>query len=161
GADLRGLVHFAFACFGAGTPQYDDYGQYDAPAAVIADQPFVAALPRAMLARGALAFVSHVDMAWGYSFMPPQPVVQADGLTPLEAFRRAIHRILAGDPVAHALRDQYDRGLNLSSSLLETIAMLRRRAPVSPATIAKMWTERNDARAYLLVGDPAARIRVD
>ena len=161
GADLRGLVHFAFACFGAGTPQYDDYGQYNAPAAIIANQPFVAALPRAMLARGALAFVSHVDMAWGYSFMPAQPVTQADGLKPIEAFRRAIHRILAGDPVAHALRDQYDRGVHLSSSLLETIASLRRRTPVPPATIAKLWTERNDARAYLLVGDPAARLRVD
>jgi hypothetical protein len=161
GADLRGLVHFAFACFGAGTPQYDDYGQYDAPAAIIADQPFVAALPRAMLARGALAFVSHIDMAWGYSFMAAQPLAQADGLKPLEAFRRAVHRILAGDPIAHALRDQYDRGVHLSSSLLETIALLRRRAPVSRATIAQMWTERNDARAYLLVGDPAARLRVN
>ena len=160
-ADLRGLVHFAFACFGAGTPHYDDYGQHDSPAAIIADQPFVAALPRAMLARGALAFIGHVDMAWGYSFMSAQSVVQADGLKPIEAFRRAVHRILAGDPVAHALRDQYDRGVHLSSSLLETIALLRRRAPVPPATIAQLWTERNDARAYLLVGDPAARLRVN
>jgi hypothetical protein len=62
GGDLSGLVHFAFACYGAGTPQYDDYSQ---SAAIIANQPFVAALPRAMLARGALAFISHVDIAWG------------------------------------------------------------------------------------------------
>ena len=92
-ADLHGLIHFAFACFECGTPQYDDYSQ---SAAIIANKPFVAALPRAMLAHGALAFVSHVDMAWGYSFMPAQSVVQTDGLKPLEAFQRAVHRILAG-----------------------------------------------------------------
>ena len=157
GGDLHGLVHFAFACFGAGTPQHDDYGQPDAPAAMIANQPFVAALPRAMLCHGALAFVGHVEMAWGYSFMADQP----NGLTPLEAFRRGLHRILAGDPIAHALRDQYDRGVHLSSSLLEQIAFQHRKAPVSPATLVRMWIERNDARAYVLIGDPAARLRVD
>jgi hypothetical protein len=161
GADLRGLVHFAFACFGAGTPQHDDYAPPDAPAPIIADRPFVAALPRAILARGALAFIGHVEMAWGYSFMAPQPMAPPNGITPLEAFQRALRRILYGDPIAYALRDQYDRGLQLSSSLLETIAFKQRNQPVSAAALAQMWTERNDARAYLLVGDPAARLRVD
>jgi hypothetical protein len=161
GTDLRGLVQFAFACFGAGTPEHDDYAPPDTPAAVIADRPFVAALPRAMLSRGALAFISHVDMAWGYSFMATQPFVPPGALTPQEAFRRALDRILRGKPVAHAMRDQYDRGLNLSSSLLETIAYKHRNHPVAPAELVRMWTERNDARAYLLIGDPAARLRVD
>ena len=161
GADLRGLVHFAFACFGAGTPQYDDYAPPDTPARVIAERPFVAALPRAMLSCGALAFISHVEMAWGYSFMAAQPLAPPSGLTPLEAFQRALVRILRGDPIAHAMRDQYDRGVHLSSSLLETIAYKQRKQPVPPAALVRMWTERNDARAYLLVGDPAARLRVD
>jgi hypothetical protein len=161
GADLRGLVHFAFACFGAGTPQHDDYAQPDTPAAIIADRPFVAALPRAMLSHGALAFISHVEMAWGYSFMAAQPFAPPGALTPLEAFQRALVRILRGNPIAHAMRDQYDRGVHLSSSLLETIAYKQRNQPVPPAELVRMWTERNDARAYLLVGDPAARLRVD
>ena len=146
-------IHFAFACFGAGHASVRRLQSVCCDSAISPLwQPYHA--PCSLMVP--LAFVSHVDMAWGYSFMPAQSVVQTDGLKPLEAFQRAVHRILAGDPVAHALRDQYDRGLHLSSSLLETIAFQRRKAPVSPATIVHMWTQRNDARAYLLVGDPAA-----
>jgi hypothetical protein len=58
-ADLRGLVGFHFACFGAGTPRYDDFSRKgDASALVdIAPHAFVARLPQRMLGRahGALA----------------------------------------------------------------------------------------------------------
>jgi hypothetical protein len=160
GADVRGLIHFAFACFGAGTPQHDDYGDPGQPARVIADRPFVAALPREMLARGALAFIGHVDRAWDYSFRGAHPIALPGVITPLEAFQRALRRILRGGTVAHALRDEHDRGVHLSTSLLETIASRRHNAVVSTVTLANLWTERNDARAYVLIGDPAARLRV-
>jgi hypothetical protein len=159
--DLRGLVHFAFACFGAGTPTYNDYTRPNTPATVIADRGFVAGLPKQMLVRGALAFIGHVDAAWGYSFLPREGMLTGEGITPLEAFQRALQRILAGAPLAHALRDQHDRGVHLSSTLLETIAALQRGADVSATALAQMWIERNDARAYVLIGDPATRLRVD
>lgn len=159
GADVRGMVHFAFACYGAGTPRHDDYASPDGAARMIADQPFVAALPRQMLARGALAFIGHVDRAWGFSFLGAQASPPPGATTPLEAFQRALRRILRGDPIAYALRDAYDRGIHLSTSLLETIAAKSYGAEVAPVTLARLWVERNDARAYLVVGDPAARLR--
>ncbi|HEY1292125.1 MAG TPA: hypothetical protein VGJ60_03445 [Chloroflexota bacterium] len=156
---LRGLMHYAFACFGAGTPQYDDYDFSGAPAAIAA-HPFVAALPRQLLRQGALAFIGHVELAWGYSFMP-DGATQPGGLTATDAFQRALRRLMTGEHVGHVLRDQHDRGVHLSSSLLDTIARSRQTQQVDEAEVAQLWTERNDARAYIVLGDPAARLRVD
>jgi hypothetical protein len=161
GARLDGLIHFAFACFSAGTPKYDDYAAPDALAPVIAEHAFVAALPRQMLAQGALGFVGHIEQAWGYSFLSNQLAAGPQvGITPLEAFRRALSRILAGKPIGFAMRDHYDRGVHLSSSLLEMIAFRQRNEPVSNVTLAQTWIERNDARAYMVLGDPAVRLQV-
>jgi hypothetical protein len=111
-----------------------------------------------LLARGALAFIGHVELAWGYSFMPAEA---STGLAPVEAFQRALRHILAGEPVGFALRDQHDRGVHLSSSLLEALARERVQAKRDPIRLAYLWTERNDARAYIVIGDPAARVRLD
>jgi hypothetical protein len=159
--DPLGLIHVAFACFGAGTPQHDDYAIGEAaPERLIAERPFVADLPRQLLARGALAFIGHVDRAWSYSFAGNGPAGLPGAITPAEALQRALARLLKGGPVGHALRDEHDRGVNLSSSLLEDIAARRRRIAVSELDLANKWIERNDARAYVVLGDPAARLRV-
>jgi hypothetical protein len=160
-ASVRGMVHFAFACYSAGTPRYDDYaygrGISDP---IIADQPLVSSLPREMLSRGALAFIGHVDRAWTYSFRTNQLVDLAGFLTPGEAFQRTLTRLLRGRTIGHSLRDQYDRGVHLSSSLLEDVASRRQKVIIPELTIANKWVERNDARAYVVLGDPAARLRV-
>jgi len=153
--NVRGLVHFAFACFGAGTPSQDDFAHSrNKVAPIIADQPFVASLPQQLLSRGALAFIGHVERAWGFSFIGPTGAPQLTG------FERAIRRLLRGIPVGHALRDQHDRALQLSHSLLEDLNELDYGKVISPETIAEKWMERNDARAYVLIGDPGARLRV-
>ena len=79
--DVRGMVHYCFACFGGGTPKFDDYGNPDKVQVVeIAEQPFTSALPSAMLARGALAFIGHIERAWGYSFIGASSPVSVRGL---------------------------------------------------------------------------------
>jgi hypothetical protein len=154
-ANVRGLVHFAFACYGAGTPRHDDFSHGRSKVApIIADQPFVANLPRQALARGALAFIGHVERAWGYSFIGPRGAPQ-----PL-AFTRAVDRLLKGAPVGHALRDMHDKGAQLASSLLEDLNDMDFGRVVPAVIIAEKWKERNDARAHILLGDPGARLRV-
>jgi hypothetical protein len=152
---VHGLVHYAFACYGAGTPKHDDFAHGRKTVPVIADRPFVANLPRQMLARGALAFIGHVERAWAYSF------IGETNRSMTTAFERALARILRGVPLGHALRDQHDRGVQLSSSLLETLHELNLGKIIPPLTIANRWIERNDARAYCLLGDPGARVRVN
>ena len=154
-ANVGGLVHFAFACYGAGTPRHDDFSHGKSKVApIIANQPFVANLPRQALARGELAFIGHVERAWGYSFIGPQGAPQ-----PL-AFTRAIDRLLKGMPVGHALRDMHDKGTQLASSLLEDLNDMDFGRIVPAIVIAEKWKERNDARAHILLGDPGAQLRV-
>ena len=71
-ASLLGMVAVLFACFGGGTPYWDDYAvAQDKQRQALAHRAFLAALPRRMLSHprgGALAVIAHVERAWGYSF---------------------------------------------------------------------------------------------
>jgi len=158
GANVRGMVHFAFACFGAGTPTYDDFSTgLSGLAPVIAPFPFVSNLANQELINGALAFIGHIDRAWGYSFISMKGEAQILG------FERALKNMLLEKrawPISHCLRDLSDRALHLSKGLLEDLNELNFGKKIPPLEIASKWIERNDARAYALIGDPAARVRV-
>jgi hypothetical protein len=43
-ADLQGLIAFHFACYGLGTPQFNDFKQYDGEKQ-LAEAPFITRLP--------------------------------------------------------------------------------------------------------------------
>lgn len=151
-ADLHGLVAFLFACFGAGTPALDGFLRDPAETPRrLAPRPFMSALPARLLSHrrgGALAVIGHVDRAWGYSMWQP-------GVGPqILPFYNFIARVLDGEPVGHALRDFPERSAILGASLLDDI----RAGDLSPKELAQRWIERNDARNYILLGDPAARL---
>jgi hypothetical protein len=163
-ANVSGLVAFLFACFGGGTPDADQFLMDLAQAGVappLAPQPFVAALPRRLLAhpRGsALAVVGHVDRAWGFSIQPPKMTDAQIG-----PFRNGLGFILDGCPVGHAIAQQFGQKFAaLSTSLLSAVS------PTTPASmrpadrdLVTFWLERNDAQNYVVLGDPAVRIRKD
>jgi hypothetical protein len=160
--NVRGMVHYAFACFSAGTPAHDDFFYKNSDLAPeISDVPFVAELPRQLLANGALAFIGHVDRAWSYSFLGEWMSKIEDGSNPLLGFERTLATLLNGFPVGHALRDQHDRALQLSNSLLERIHRLRATGTGSKASLALEWINRNDARSYIVIGDPAACLKIE
>jgi hypothetical protein len=157
-ARVRGMICFHFACYGAGTPLRDDF--WPEPAAAppeIAERPFVARLPQRLLAHprgGALAVLGHLDRAWGFS------ILGASGLPQLLPFENALRAILQGYPVGHALRDFRERFAALSTALADALDRFRHGATVADDELAGMWVERNDARNYAVLGDPAARLRV-
>lgn len=158
-ARVHGLVAFLFACYGAGTPAVDHFlaDRSRAPEP-IAERSFVAALPQRLLSHpngGALAVIGHVERAWGYSIKPP-------GLGPrLLPFRNLLGRVLRGEPVGHATKDFSDRyvsaALRIQNAQAGTLPGPRPRE----ADLAAAWIERNDAQNYILLGDPAVRLRVD
>jgi len=158
-ARLHGLISFHFACYGAGTPDRDAFLHVPgAPPPVIAAEPFVARLPQRLLSHprgGALAVIGHVDRAWGYS------VVGSDRQSHRLPFENTLGALLQGWPVGHAVRDFRQRFAALSASLSERLERQGFGAEVPEQELRRLWTERNDARNYAVLGDPAARLRID
>jgi hypothetical protein len=155
GACLPGLVSFHFACHSGGTPRSSPLGP-GAPAGSVsvAPQEFVAALPQRLLSRrpqGALATVGHVDRAWGYSFLWDRIGSQP------QAFESALRAILAGRPVGYAMEAFNERYADLAFDLLSLMESGRQ---PDDEQLAEAWMARNDARGYVLFGDPAVRLPV-
>lgn len=172
-ARLLGLIAFLFACFGAGTPQYDDFAistqmgemharnqpvtgleQHDR--IPIAPQPFVARLPQRLLGHpkgGALAVVGHVDRAWGSSFI-------WEGAQQVATFESAMTKLLAGNRLGFAVEDFNNRYAELSTELTSRVEAIKFREIVPPEELAGLWTANNDARSYVVLGDPAVKLAV-
>jgi hypothetical protein len=152
--DVRGLVAFLFACYGAGTPQIDSYPTRAGTRHEIAKTPFVAALPQRLLARGALGVIGHVDIAYGYSFKPRDS--EGPQLGPYNA---CLGHLLTGSCLGIATCDLSGRAAVLGAQMLDTL--MPGNTPPNPTEVADMWCERNDARGYILLGDPAIKLRFD
>ena len=157
-ANVQGAVAFFFACYSAGTPRADEFavGTGD-EAPTIADEPFVAALPKAMLAHpngGALAAIGHIERAWGHSFLS-----EAGPL--LVPFQSAIAEILRGSRLGWAIQDFNQRYAALSANLSTVLRDISFGKTVDDVELAALWTQRNDAQNYVLIGDPAVQLRVE
>jgi hypothetical protein len=178
---LPGGVWFMLACFGAGTPDRSAYwhwlkrlqseGQFQGDiAGVLAglptanERPFVAQVPKSVLAstNGPLAFIGHVDLAWTYGFRDLD-----DGAKDRPAkYLSLLHSALEGNRVGLAF-DELFRYVHSTNSELATAADRAeedraRGLATSPdlARQAHLWMLRNDLGAYVLLGDPAARLPI-
>ncbi|HWU86233.1 MAG TPA: hypothetical protein VN253_03120 [Kofleriaceae bacterium] len=95
--------------------------------------------------------IGHVERAWEYSITPPRLGPQ------ILPFRNAIARILAGQPVGEATTDLTGRHAALAA---EMVSLLGPNGPhLDDYALVVRWIEQNDARNYILLGDPAVRLR--
>ncbi|MCI0387900.1 MAG: hypothetical protein MOB07_03890 [Acidobacteria bacterium] len=156
---LDGLIVFSFACYSAGTPQLEDFSHFlNQEPSELAPHPFVARLPQRLLAQGALAFIGHVERAWDYSFL------WQDVGSHTDTFQSTLEAILKGVPVGHAFEYFNDRYADLARELTgsEEEGLLHQfnlGEPVDPDELVALWMAHNDARAYVLIGDPFVRIK--
>lgn len=157
-ARVHGLVHFLFACYGGGCPTHDNFGLGSGePPRPLVDTPIVARLPQRLLARGALATLAHVDRAWAYSFQNSRSAPQ------VQEMRDVMVRILQGQRLGQAT-DQFNMRWAVLSAELQEAQNLRESIDeqlVSNAALANRYVARNDARNYVVLGDPAVRLRTD
>ena len=169
-AQLQGSVGFLFACYSGGCPAQDNYHQgKDGSPINVAPEPFITRLPQALLSRGMLAVIAHIDMAFPYAFLDtsgtPQP--QAVRL-PLESMMRGQRTGVAADSLSGMWSTRSSQ-----LALAQADAQAQARAtPAPPADsgattpapvsklIAQMTIARDDARNYILLGDPATQLRL-
>jgi|HubBroStandDraft_3_1064219.scaffolds.fasta_scaffold02674_4 hypothetical protein len=154
-ARVAGMIAFHFSCFGAGTPRRDGFPVPLHGRREIAPKSFLSRLSRRLLthpAGGALAVVGHVDRAWSWSFAG----AGEDGPTLRPVFESALRRLTGGYPVGYATEFFNSCYAELSTVLDEEA----RSSAGDDERLAQLWTSRNDARSYAVLGDPAVRLAV-
>jgi len=157
-ARVHGMIAFHFACYGAGTPAFDRFiyepGESPEP---IAKEAFISALPKKLLSHskgGALAVIGHVERAWGYSITGNTSGPQ------LIPFQNTIGLLLQGKPIGLAVKDFNERFAALSTNLSDLQDKINLTYRIPESTLVSTWLERNDAEGYVVLGDPAVRLRV-
>jgi hypothetical protein len=157
--NLLGSVVFHFACFGAGTPYWDDFAIAKSQnRKAIAGRPFIASLPNRLLSLpggGALAVIGHIDRAWNYSFQWSSIEEQNT------AYQGILFQLMAGKPVGLAMESMNDRYSEIATMLANTLQDLRYTTTPTQAQLARAafeFANHNDARGYAVLGDPAACI---
>ena len=155
-ADLLGRLAFFFACYGAGTPAWEDFAVTEGQEPrSLAERPFLAALPQRLLGHprgGLLAVIGHVERAWGCSFK------RKDSQAEPETFKALVYNLLRGNPVGLALDEMNDRYAQIAAQLTNALSKLKHNPKFDAHTIASLWLANNDARGYAVIGDPAVRL---
>jgi hypothetical protein len=152
---VRGMIHYLFACYGGGCPKFDTYTRNaDGTPRQIAADTILSRLPQKMLSRGCLAVIAHVDRAFAYSF-------QSDINSPqIQDIRNVLVQIMQGQRVGQAMDSFNVRWAVLSAELTDALRS-RHEGSLSDAQLAHRWIARDDARNYMVFGDPAVRLRVE
>lgn len=164
---LEGAVVFQFACFGYGTPAESDYEHWFGKPALNTEADFVAALPKRLLAhpQGPIGFVGHLDTAWLHGFDDPELPGLSENWNPrIEPFKKAIESLLAVQPSGQAMSPMSTR-YDLYNAFLTNIydRIQHGRLEVTPDFQKKFvnhFITRSDAQNYMVLGDPAAHLRI-
>ncbi len=156
-ADIRGLVAFHFACYSAGTPREDSYyraglGRPER----IAEHPFVSRLGQRLLGHprgGALAVLGHVDRAWTTSFSWTRGETGE-----IEVFESTLKPLLDGHRIGFATEYFNQRYAGVSVVLSNLLEDRDRRLSPERSRVERIYRANNDARNFVLLGDPAIRL---
>jgi len=157
-AQLHGMIHFLFDCYGAGWPRNDTYSRQLKRPAKLDEAPRLARLPQALLSHrngGALAVLGHIDRSWSSSYASRKLGPQMEG------FRTVMNRLMSGNRIGHATDKLNQRWAGLSIELAEDLQKMLNGLPVDPDQAKSKWIARDDARNYIVIGDPAVRLRVE
>lgn len=169
GVFLEGAVFFQFACYGYGTPAQSDYLHWlEGFPDNNSTRDFVAALPRKLLAhpRGPIAYIGHVDTAFLHGFTDAEnPHLGDRWHKRIAPFKAAIDGILdAIEPSGLAMESMSERYAAANAVLTNLYDTAQRQAgawsPDKSARFLDNWILRGDAQNFMVMGDPAALLRI-
>jgi CHAT domain-containing protein len=154
---ILGLIAFLFACHSAGTPELADFdaGGIARPQK-LAKLPFISRLPQRLLGHpkgGALAVLGHIERAWTLSFNWTEEAQ-------IEIFESILKLLLEGYPVGFAMESINQRYAELSVELSGLLIDQQRLERGSKSRLNRIWQAHNDARNFVVLGDPAVRLAV-
>ena len=153
-AKVHGMIPFLFACYGGGCPAEDNYFFHDDGSTIpVTPEPVIAMLPQALLRRGALAVIAHIDRAFAYAFE------NTEGTAQVQVLRNPLDLLMKGQRVGMAA-DAFDLQWSAYAAELGLMVGRNSSATPSPATLANFYIARDDARNYVVLGDPAVRLRI-
>jgi hypothetical protein len=104
---------------------------------------------------GAIASIAHIERAWGSSILGLVSSPQ------IRAFQLALAHLLLGKPVGVAVQEFNDLSAKLSHVLSGLLGRIVRKLPVDAVELVATWTARNDAAGFVVLGDPAVKLRVN
>ena len=155
-SDLNGMIAFFFGCFSGATPMVSSFPPKpgDLPEKIVA-KPFIAHLPKAMLSRekGCLAVVAHMDSSfpWFITGLKDKDYTQV--------FQDCFYRLLSGGRLGWSM-DAFH--LTYAERMVFFNQLVKRES--NPAykrndqLFIELWKSMNDARNYLILGDPACAL---
>ncbi len=161
-ASVWGLIAVFFACFSAGTPRRSDFihrqNRDPRERDVVAEQASVSPLAQRLLAHpngGALAVIGHVERAWPTSFVDQF----SDNSPSVGAFEILLASLMQDHRLGYAMEAFNLRYAEISTKLsLYLWNVDNKRETLNPERVAGMWTTNNDARNYVVIGDPAVKL---
>lgn len=158
-ARLLGLIAVLVAPSSAGVPHLDNFAhrKFQTPQPV-APHAFVSRLPQRLLGHpqgGALAVIGHVQTLWSYSLVGEREVREYG------VFESLLKRLMRGHTVGSAMEFLNQRYAQLSSRLSEALQqrVFHPEGQSAPdRALVDLMTATVDARNYIVLGDPAARL---
>ena len=98
--------------------------------------------------------LGHVERNWSYSFHANSGPPQTQG------FRNVLGGIMRGERLGQATDQLNMRWAALSTQLADTLDQIDRHGlKVAPPRLSSQWVARDDARNYIVFGDPAVQLR--
>ncbi|MCP4664489.1 MAG: hypothetical protein GY856_54590 [bacterium] len=142
-----------FSCYSAGTPEQANFGDSTlGRLRRIAPKPFVSSLSKKLLRCGALAVLGHIDRAWTTTFSWK---VEGDQTRVLY---HTLKRLLKCLPVGYAMEYINQQYAELSVELSGRWEDQNNLVEQSQREFDRLWQATNDARNWVVIGDPAVRL---